>query len=100
MINDQLLLEYGSLRPWTMAANLVESLFKARGAATAPVTLSLFRNATLIGTINWAAGATMPTISFLFRIDFAIGDYFSVVGPAVADATLSDITCDFAAYRL
>lgn len=100
MFNDQLLLSYGSVRPWTLFAALLGSLFKARVAATASTTVLLFQNTTQIGSITWAAGDTVPTVSMNTRADFIVGDVFEVRGPTIADITLEDIRFDFAGNRL
>lgn len=100
MTNNQLLLTYGSVRPWTLPTNLLGSLFKGGTAAVASTVVSLFLDTTPIGTLTWGVGATVPTVAFTGRVDFDVGEYFIVKGPAVADTGLSDVALDFAGTRI
>jgi hypothetical protein len=61
-------------------------------AATASTTFTVYQNGTAVGTIVWAASATTPTFTTTSgaALAFAIGDIMTIVGPATADATLTN----------
>jgi hypothetical protein len=100
MANGQLILHYNSTRRWTLAANLVGSIFSSGTPATAATVINIYRNTALIGTLTWAAGAFTPTVFFQFRVDFNVGDGFELIGPLVADVGLSDTAFDIVGNRL
>lgn len=62
--------------------------------ATATTVLQVFKNATLVGTITFAAGQASPTFSTdtgsgPTTVTLAPGDRLSIVAPATPDATLA-----------
>lgn len=64
----------------------------AATAAAAASTLSVRKNGTQIGTINFAAGASVGTFTLVAAIAFAAGDVLSVIAPSPADASLAGVS--------
>lgn len=69
---------------------------KAATAATATSVFNVYKNATLVGTLNVAAAATAVTFSTntgsgSTSVSFAPGDLLTVQAPASSDSTLADI---------
>lgn len=82
--------------PLLLPANLTTSRFAIRGAApTATAIVTLFKNATQIGTVSFATDKT-PSIAFDDDVVFAPGDAFYPQFPDTADATMSNIAMTFA----
>lgn len=80
-------------------ASLTGSYASANVAATAATTLTLARNGTSIGTVNFAAGATAGTFTFSSAVTTAAGDVLTLTNQASADATLADISVSLAGTR-
>jgi hypothetical protein len=78
--------------PATYAAGLPEVIAAAGTAPTSAVSLSIKKNGTAIGSINWAAGAKSATVTFSSSVSFSVGDMLSIVAPATVDATFANIT--------
>jgi hypothetical protein len=89
-----------SRHAWQLPAGLTNSKFTALVAATAATTITLKKNGAAIGTLVWAIGGTVPTITFASEITFAVDDTFAIDGPAVADMTLADIAYNITGVRL
>lgn len=75
----------------TLPASLTGSLAKAGTAATASTTFTIAKNGLAIGTLVFAASATVPTVSFASAVTFLAGDVLTVTAPATPDATLANI---------
>jgi len=100
MSDAQLILRTTSTRPWILPTDLVGSAFESGFPAVDLTIIDLKQNATVIGQLTWALGATVPTIVFAADITFALGDKFSIVGPAIADTGLADISFDLFGNRI
>lgn len=100
MFDDQLIFYTEATRAWQLPASLTGSRFRSRVAAADITIVTLKKNASDIGTITWALGGFIPTVSFASAVSFAIGDSFSVHGPAVSDTTLADTAFDFLGTRI
>lgn len=68
-------------------------------AATSALTFSIRKNATEIGTMSVAAGATAATFTFGSAVQFDGGDRLRVLRPSSLDATASDFSINFAARQ-
>jgi hypothetical protein len=100
-MNDaQLILFYQSTRRWQLPVDLIGSLFDAQSAADDATIIDLQKNGLSIGTLSWGIGQFVPIIDFTAAITFEIGDTFSIIGPATADATLADISFDLLGTRI
>lgn len=77
-------------RAFNIPANLAGAQAKAKTAATAASTVTLYKNGSSFATISFAAGASTATLSGT-ATSFAIGDELTVVAPATQDSTLADI---------
>lgn len=75
-----------------LESSLTSSEAYAEVTATAAATVDILKNAVSIGSVNFALGANTATFTFTTTTAFAIGDRLSLVGQAVADATLSDVS--------
>lgn len=78
------------VRPFNLPANLTGSIAKCDTAATAAQILTLKKNGSSIGTINFAGAATTGTFTFVSQVSFAAGDVLTVVNQTTADATFAD----------
>ena len=57
------------------------------------------KNGSNIGTIDFAASATSATFTFSTSTTFNAGDDIKIVGPAVQDTTLSDVSLSIKGLR-
>lgn len=99
MVNTMTILGIDALRAFTLPLNLSGSVFKAGVAATGSTTVTLKKNGGSIGTVIWSALGTTGAITFASAVSFAVGDIFTVEGPATADATLANIRFNFKGSR-
>jgi hypothetical protein len=74
----------------TLNANLPGFAAYAETAPSSNVAITLLKNGTSIGTINWAAGVKAGTTSFASTVTFASGDVLTAVYQATADATFAN----------
>lgn len=79
--------------------NLAGSIGKCTVAPTSTAVFHLYRNAILIGTATFAAGAFIATFSFVSAVSFAISDTFSFLAPSPQDPTLADFSFAFFGNR-
>lgn len=91
-IADQVLLSYQPTKALTLPAALAGSFASAAVAATAAATLTISKNGTAIGTINFALGATAATFTLAGAITFAAGDMLAVAAQHVPDVTLAGLS--------
>ena len=75
----------------TFPAGLSESRAKAKAAATSSAVFSITEDGTQVGTMTFAAAATVATFAMAANTTLADGQMLEVVSPAVQDATLADI---------
>ncbi len=79
----------------SLPAGLTGSKFVALVAATAASVITLVHvsgsTSTNIGTLSWAAGATVPSVTFTSPVSFAIGDVLVLETAATPDTTLAGI---------
>jgi hypothetical protein len=94
--NNQTLLFWTAPRRVRLYPNLPKSQASSGTAATASATCNINRNGSQIGTLNFAAAATVATFSFAALTVLSRGDVLTIVGPAAADATLADIAITLA----
>jgi len=76
-------------RPFLLPAGLGGSAASTSTVATAATSLAIYRNGTQIGSINFAAGATNGTFTFLNNQNFVKGDLLTI-GYQTADTTFGD----------
>ena len=76
---------------WKKISTLANGQAKAAVAATGSSVFVIVKNGTQVGTITFAASSVTATISIASNVLFAIGDVITIVAPATADATLSDV---------
>lgn len=74
----------------TLSAGLPGFAAYAVTAPTAAVTITLYKNGTSIGTINWAAAANAGTVTFASTVTFVSGDYLTASFQGTTDATFAD----------
>lgn len=80
---------YPMNRAAVLPEDLIDSHAGAQVAATASTTFTLYKGVTSIGTINFAAAATVGTFTFAADVSFVAGDLLTVQAPATPDATLA-----------
>ncbi len=80
-----------AVRAFKLPAALTGSQGDAGVAATGSTAFSLRKNGTEFGTATFAAAGTVPTFAAASSTSFAIGDRFSIRGPATADGTIAEI---------
>lgn len=78
-------------RAVTFPAGLVGSIGTATAAATASAAFKVQKNGADVGAITFAAGATSATFTAADPITFAAGDLLSIIAPATADDSLTDV---------
>lgn len=83
-----LVLQFVAVRPLVLSATLHQAI--ARVAATAQADFVIKKGATTIGTISFAAAATVATIVGGVETSVAAGEIITVTAPT-QDATLEDI---------
>ncbi len=81
-------------RALRLPAGLTNSVAKIQNNPAATMTFTLYKNGVSIGTIAFST-AGVPTITFAIAVDFVSGDIFSMIAPAVQDASGSDISMTF-----
>lgn len=99
MVNAQELLRMNVVRAFTLPINLTGSLAKSGVAATGSTTVTLNKNGSSIGTLVWSAAGTTAAITFAAAVSFAVGDTFTITGPATFDATLANVGIDLKGAR-
>lgn len=99
MTAAQLLYRLETVRPFTLPINLAGSFVSATVAATASTTITLKKNGTSIGTAVFGIGSPTATLTFTVAVSFAITDILTIEGPAVADATLANVSLDLLGTR-
>ncbi|SDR47027.1 hypothetical protein [Paraburkholderia tuberum] len=87
-----------SPRSWTLPAG-ASGAAVANVAATAAYTLTLNYNGSAVGTISWAAGATVGTVAITSAVAVSAGGMFTLTGQATPDSTLAGIAFTFAGTR-
>lgn len=86
-------------RPVVFPASLTGSYASAINAATAATVLTIARNGTSIGTINFAASSSSGTFTFSSAVTTAAGDVITITNQGTADATLSGISVSLTGTR-
>lgn len=97
MNNGEILLQYVFPGAITLPINLTGSQATANNAATASTTVTINKNGSGIGTIDWLAAGTIGTFTFSAGVNFVAGDILQLVAPNPADATLANIGISLAA---
>ena len=100
MYNNQKMLKHVFTRSVIFPSGLTGSQGKSGVAATAQTDIDIQKNGVSIGTMRFAAAATVPTFIFSSAQTFNAGDYIDFVGPATADVTLADISYTLKGTRL
>jgi len=75
----------------TFPAGLTGSYGTAGTAATAAASFAVAKNGTGVGTMAFAAGATIATFTMGTATTFASGDVLTIIAPASPDATLANL---------
>lgn len=91
-VASQLALQFISTRALAFPVSLTGSQAIAGTAATASTTFTVSVNGTNVGTINWAAGATVGTFTAATAFSVAAGQVVKVTGPATPDTTLANVS--------
>lgn len=92
--DSELMLLHVFDRNVTFQLHFAQSRAKALVAATASTVIDVKKNGTSVGSITFAAAATVGTFltSPATTVSFLAGDYLELVAPATHDLTLADIT--------
>ena len=86
-------------RAVTLPASLTGSYASSDTAATASTVLTLTKNGTSIGSVNFAAAASTGTFTFSSAVTFAAGDILKLVNQSTADVTLANISVTLVGTR-
>jgi hypothetical protein len=86
-------------RAVSLPASLTGSYSSSIAAATGSTTLTLAKNGTSIGSVNFAAGATSATFTFASAVSLAAGDVLTLTNQATADATLANVSVSLVGTR-
>ena len=86
-----------AVRAFKLADNFAGSLAKAKVAPAANCVFNIMKNATVIGTITFAAGSLNGTFSNGngANMEFSAGDIFSLVAPATQDSAFTEAQITF-----
>jgi len=99
--NGAVIAQHICVRAMRLPLNLDGSLAYLRTPADAALTIVLMKNATEIGTIDFAAGENFGAFTFSAAVDFAIADLLTVLADVDdADATAANLTLAFIAQRI
>lgn len=96
---SQVILRYPFPRVVAFQATLPGSQARSAVAATGATVLTIARNGSSIGTINFGVAATMATFTFAADVTFVIGDILTITAPASPDATLASLGISLAGTR-
>jgi hypothetical protein len=96
------------VRTITLPIGLTNTNAGCRVAPTGNVVVTLEKNGSSIGTINFTAASTTPTFTFTSAVTFTPGtsppidggDSFSIIAPSSSDATFAGFWADFYASRI
>jgi hypothetical protein len=93
-VGSQTCLNFVSGRTVTFPANFAGSVAKAGTTATGSAQFVITKNSSNVGTITFAAGSGVATMTSSggAPVVLASGDILNIYAPAVADATLADVT--------
>jgi hypothetical protein len=93
------LLRYPFPRQVVFPSGLTSSQGVAGTGATASTTFAIQKNGSPVGTMVFAAAATVATFTMSSPTTFAVGDVLTVVAPATPDATLANLGFSLAGTR-
>lgn len=83
-----------------LLSGLSGSFSSSTVAATSTTAISILKNASSIGSIEFAAGGTTGSFTFASDVTFAPGDILSIVAPSSPDATLSNVSLTLSGVRI
>lgn len=83
----------------TFPASAAGWVGSAGTAATGTVVFSVRKNGVEFATVTWSPGGVVPTFGLSLATSFAVGDVLTVIGPAVPDNTLDNITLSLVYQR-
>lgn len=86
-------------RAITLPASLSGSYASSITSAAAATTLTLAKNGSSIGTVNFAAGSSTATFTFTSSVSFAAGNILTLTNQAPADSALANVSLSLAATR-
>jgi hypothetical protein len=92
MTASEVILRYTVVRAFSIPATATGSKASAGTAATTATTLAIKKNGTNFATLDFAASATLGVFTQTTATSFAVGDVIQIVGPAVADAGLANLS--------
>jgi hypothetical protein len=81
----------GGIAPYAITLSAANSSAKSGVEATASTVFTIYKNGSSIGTITFAIAANTGTISYT-NTSVAAGDLITIVGPATADNSLSNVS--------
>lgn len=85
--------------PTELPSGLSGSLARVRVAGTAEVVISVQKNDVEVGTLTFAIGETVATVTSSAAISLAADDSLTFVGPATADATFAGLSVSLLGVR-
>lgn len=94
-----LMLQFITIRPFTVLADAPGSQGFAGAAATDQSDLDLRKNGGSFGTMRFAISGTVATFVSVTKTSFAAGDRLELIAPSPADATLADVTLGLRCVR-
>jgi hypothetical protein len=88
---DQVILHYVATRDLTLPVDLAGSQAVAGVAATAQTDSDVRKNGASVGTMSFAASASVASFSAAAAVALTAGDVLPVVAPGSPEATLADV---------
>jgi len=100
LIDDEIVGRHICVAAFSIPSGGTGSYSKSDVAATAQTILTLRKNGVSFGTITYAAAGLEGTFAIASTTSFAVGDVYTVTGPATADLTLGFLAVTILATRL
>lgn len=86
-------------RAITLPSGLTGSYGSSITSAAAATTLTLAKNGTSIGTVNFASGSATATFTFSSSVSFTAGNVLTLTNQSPADSALANVSLTLAATR-
>ncbi len=86
-------------RAITLPSGLTGSYGSSITSAAAATTLTLAKNGSSIGTVNFASGSASATFTFASSVSFAAGNVLTLTNQSPSDSALANVSLTLAATR-
>lgn len=91
----QTLITFISASAFTLPVGLTGSTFYVGLVSTAEAVFDIQKNGVSVGSLTYAIGVNIPTVTFTTATAFASGDRLSVLAPITPDDTVGNMSLTF-----